>query len=51
MSIDKFIAWTEQGLSGDEHLTQDATAALASGYFTVSDLRTLVAEIQVLRNN
>lgn len=51
MSLDKFMAWTDQGLAPDEHPAEDAGVALASGYFTVTDVRRMVAEIRELRNN
>lgn len=49
MIIDKFIDWTERGLAPNEEPEEDACVALATGFFTVADVRGLVAEIEELR--
>lgn len=49
MLIDQFIEWTERGLAQNEDLNEDAAAALATGFFSVQDVRGLVEEIKALR--
>lgn len=49
MIIDKFIDWTERGLAPNEDPREDACIAMATGFFTVHDVRGLVVEIQALR--
>lgn len=49
MLIDKFIDWIERGMAPNEEPQEDACVALATGFFTVSDVRGLVEEIKKLR--